>query len=234
MNYFLNRYEKKFLINHIQEKKLKNKIKNIFKIDKNVKNETGYYCISIYFDTFNLDLMNEKIEGLTNRKKIRVRTYLNSLNEKPKKWNIEIKIKENSTVYKKKREISNDDLLNHLNNKNFYGLLKNFSNTLNQVYVPTFVTFYFREAYESKIFSNCRITIDQKIICNKYTKNFMEKIKQDRNYSVDPRYKLLELKYSTFLPTSISYIFRSLNLNQITFSKYSDGAMRISNNQIGI
>lgn len=224
MNYYLKRYEKKFFINFNQENKLKFMIKDIFKIDRNTKNRRGYHCISIYFDTLNLDLMNEKTEGLTNRKKIRVRTYLENLSQDPKKWNLEIKLKRNSSVYKKKKEISNDDLMNYLNNRNYNGLLRCFSDTQDQIYIPTFITSYYRQAYESEIFSNCRITIDQQIICNKYSLNFHKRINQERKYSIDPRFKLLELKYNTFLSSYLSSIFRNLSLDQITFSKYVDGA----------
>tara|TARA_Y100001970_G_C14209985_1_gene846318 strand:+ start:201 stop:899 length:699 start_codon:yes stop_codon:yes gene_type:complete len=230
MRYNFKRYEKKFLINSNQERKLKEIFNKTFFKDSSIKSNKGYYCLSIYFDDTDMSLMNAKVEGLKDRFKIRLRAYLNQVNDDIKYWNLEIKNKKNSSVIKKKKRIENKDFERIMKSQNYNLLFKNIFETTFKFYKPTYVTFYFREAFESKIFDHCRITIDNNILCEKYFPNVLKKISQKRNYILDPRQKLLEVKYSSFLPNSISEILRSLNLDQITFSKYVDGAIAVQNN----
>jgi len=225
MNTYLNRFEKKFFIGSDQENKLKKNIKKIFYKDKLSLNDKGYYCISIYFDTLDLDCVHSKIEGFSKRKKVRLRTYLKNLKETPSTWNFEIKNKNNSIVLKKKNSINHKDLVKIFLNRNYNQLLNKQLETIDKIYTPTYVVCYLREAYNSDIFPHCRITIDKEIICNKFSNNFMDELNQNKNFIIDIRKKLLELKYSRFLPRSISSLFQSLDLTQITFSKYVDGIL---------
>ena len=225
MSTYLSRFEKKFFIDSDQEKILKTKLKYIFFLDKFTLNNRGYYCVSVYFDSLDMSSMNAKIEGFTKRTKIRARTYLNNLNDEPKKWNFEIKNKENNIVSKKKFSIDHKKLNSMFLTKNYNELLNKNLETIDKIYKPTYVICYFREAYNSDIFSHCRITIDKEIICNEFSPNFMIELRQNKNFIIDFRKKLLELKYTQFLPESLSDLFQSLNLNQITFSKYVDGIL---------
>tara|TARA_B100000282_G_C31672061_1_gene462674 strand:- start:325 stop:1017 length:693 start_codon:yes stop_codon:yes gene_type:complete len=229
MNTYLNRFEKKFFLDADQEKKLKKGFKNIFFLDKLSLSNKGYYCISIYFDDLNMSSMNSKIEGFSKRTKIRARTYLKDLNDEPQKWNFEIKNKDNSIVSKKKFSVSHENLMKMFLSKNYNELLNKNLETINSIYQPTYVICYFREAFNSDIFAHCRITIDKEIICNRFSINFMTEIKQKKNFIIDLRKKLIELKYSRFLPASINSLFQSLNLTQITFSKYVDGILAKKN-----
>tara|TARA_B100000787_G_C16178313_1_gene290306 strand:- start:116 stop:808 length:693 start_codon:yes stop_codon:yes gene_type:complete len=225
MNNYLNRFEKKFFLDSRQESELKKKIRDIFFLDKFISNNHGYFCLSVYFDCLDMSSMNAKIEGLAKKTKIRVRTYLNNLDDVPKKWNFEIKNKDYNSVSKKKFSINHAELTNMFLLRNYRELLNKNFETIDKIYKPTYVVCYFREAYNSDIFSHCRITIDKDIICNKFSVNFMTELKQNKNFVIDPRKKLLELKYSRFLPESLSDVFQSLNLSQVTFSKYVDGIL---------
>ena len=82
-------------------------------------------------------------------------------------------------------------------------------------------------ALNSKILPHCRLTFDKHIQCFKYQYDFYNYLKKFNSYVIDIRLTLLELKYSNYLPDFISYILRSENLNQITFSKYVDGFERL-------
>jgi len=225
MNTYLSRFEKKFFIDPQQEKKLKENLKNIFFLDKLSLNDKGYYCISVYFDSLDMSSMNAKIEGFSKRTKIRARTYLQDLKDEPKKWNFEVKNKENNMVSKRKFSIDHKELNKMFLTKNYNELLNKNLETIDKIYKPTYVVCYFREAYNSDVFAHCRITIDKEIICNKFSINFMSELKQNKNFIIDIRKKLMELKYSRFLPESLSDLFQSLNLSQITFSKYVDGIL---------
>ena len=93
MNYS-QRFEKKFFINFLEEKKIKDKFKKIFELEFN----QGYYCCSIYFDDLNFSTLKQKQEGTMERFKIRLRAYFFDLKDKPKFWNLEIKHKNNNIV----------------------------------------------------------------------------------------------------------------------------------------
>src|SRR6056300_1248249 len=109
MNYS-QRYEKKFFINFIEEKKIKQKFDKIFELEFG----QGYHCLSIYFDNLNLTTLKQKQEGAMERFKIRLRSYFFDLKDKPKLWNLEIKAKNNSTVKKRKITLPHLDVLENL------------------------------------------------------------------------------------------------------------------------
>ena len=228
MSTYLNRFEKKFLISQNQYIDLNKKFNQIFQKDNFSKKNKGYFCLSIYFDDNNLSFIKNKQEGLFYRKKVRLRTYLENINQLPSFWNLEIKVKENNIVKKRKIKFSNFEIEKILRYKNFNKISSSFLETFNCQLYPKFVTFYYREAFNSKILPHCRLTFDKYIQCFKYQYDFYNYLKRFNNYIIDIRSTLLELKYSNYLPNFISYILRSENLNQITFSKYVDGFEKLN------
>ena len=218
MNYY-QRFEKKFFINLDQETKIKNKFKKIFDLEFN----NGYFCYSIYFDDFNYSTLKQKQEGLTQRHKIRLRTYFNDISKPTNKWNLEIKSKKNSKVKKNKKTFTNKEVMENLKKRNYSFFSNIFPETAKNYYRPVYVTYYFREAYVSQILPHCRLTFDKNIRCFKYNLDVLNNFKLDTDYLLHPKIILLELKYSNFLPYFISNFFQYLNLEQVTFSKYVDG-----------
>lgn len=225
MTYY-QRYEKKFFIDLKQEIKIKNKFKKIF----NLEFDNGYYCYSIYFDDLNYTTLKQKQEGLTKRHKIRLRTYFSDLAKPTNLWNLEIKLKNNSIVKKNKKRFTNDEVMENLINRNYSFFSKMFAETSRKYYRPVYITYYFREAYLSNILPHCRLTFDKYIRCFKYNLDILNDYNVNKNYVLDPKIILLELKYSNFLPYFISSFFRYLNLEQVTFSKYVDGYEKFSSN----
>jgi hypothetical protein len=228
MSTYLNRFEKKFIISQKQYVNLYKSFNKIFQKDNFSKINKGYFCLSIYFDDNNLSFIKSKEEGLYYRKKIRLRAYLENLNETPSFWNLEIKIKENNIVRKRKIKFSNFEIEKILRYKKFNKISNSFPETFNYQLYPKFVTFYYREALNSKILPHCRLTFDKYIQCFNYHYNFYNYLRKYNNYIIDIRLTLLELKYSNYLPNFISHVLRSENLNQITFSKYVDGFEKLN------
>lgn len=227
MNYS-QRYEKKFFINFTEEKKIKQKFDKIFELEFG----QGYYCFSIYFDDFNLTTLKQKQEGIMERFKIRLRSYFFDLKDKPKFWNLEIKAKNNSTVRKRKITISHLDVLENLKKRNFSFFSSNFHETTRDYFKPTLMTFYFREAFTSRILPHCRITFDKNIRCFQYDLKNLDNLNNNNNLIINPKNILLEFKYTNFLPTFVSNYFKFLNLDQVTFSKYVDGFEKYKNNYL--
>ena len=218
MNYF-ERFEKKFLITLAQKEKIKDKFINIFKPEF----QHGYSCYSLYFDDLNFSTLKQKQEGLTDRHKIRLRTYFHDMNDKINQWYLEIKSKNNNIVKKKKISFENKEVVQNLLKKNYSFFSKNFFETSKTYYQPAYITFYHRDAFISDILPHCRITFDTNIRCFKYRHDLFGKTNINQNYIINPNIILLELKYTNFLPKFISEYFIHLNLEQVTFSKYVDG-----------
>lgn len=218
MNYS-QRFEKKFFINFLEENKIKDKFGNFFKLEF----EQGYYCCSIYFDDLDFSTFKQKQEGITERFKIRLRAYFFDLKDEPKFWNLEIKSKNNNTVKKKKIIFSHLETIENLKKKNFAFFSSKFHETAKTYFKPTSVTFYFREAFTSKILPHCRMTFDKNIRSFNYDLRYLDNLANNDNFIINPKYILLEFKYTNFLPLFISDYFKFLNLDQVTFSKYVDG-----------
>lgn len=225
MNYF-ERFEKKFFINSLEKDLIKKQFINIF----NPEFDNGYYCYSIYFDDLNFTTLNLKQEGIMKRHKIRLRTYFHDLSNKLCDWNLELKLKDNNVVKKKKITLSNIEVKKNLFKKNFSFFTNRFSQTSNAYYKPVFITLYHREAFTSNILPHCRITFDTNIKCFKYSDEIFGNLDIHNHFLLEPHISLLELKYTSLLPKFISDFFVNLNLEQITFSKYVDGNEKYSSN----
>lgn len=225
MNYF-QRFEKKFFIDFSQEKKIKKKFLNIFDLEFN----RGYYCYSIYFDDLNFSSLRQKQEGNTERHKLRLRAYFSDSTDKVTLWNLEIKTKNNNIVKKRKISFSNEEVMYNLKIRNYSFFSNNFVETAKSYYKPAYITLYFREAFNSKVVPQCRITYDKNVRCFKYQYDILGDITTNQSYILNPKVILLELKYSNFLPKFISNFFAYLNLDQVTFSKYVDGYEKFNSN----
>jgi len=119
---------------------------------------------SIYFDNFHLDMFLESEEGISPRKKIRIRTYNNSF----KKILLEKKITSPEGRYKSSEQITDLKMNFYLKN----GLLdKDYGQCF-----PITEVIYSRDYYS---FKEVRITIDTKIKYRQFNKkNF---ISSDKN-----------------------------------------------------
>ena len=67
------------------------------------------------------------------------------------------------------------------------------------------------------------MTFDKNIRSFNYDLRYLDNLTNNDNFIINPKYILLEFKYTNFLPLFISDYFKFLNLDQVTFSKYVDG-----------
>ena len=211
------RYEKKFV--------LKNNFN--FLINKYIKSNKLFFrkqfiertVYTIYFDNNNLDLYCQNINGLNNRKKIRIRWYspisnffIPILEIKIKKGNLGEKIKIPLKKLDKKSISSPQDVFNSILKDKYDKKITNILYTLK----PNLFISYSRNYYLSRIV-DCRLTIDKNI-------KFYS-IKGGKINNIYRRYDktLIEIKY----PETIqSYVLDGIN--EIPFritrhSKYVEG-----------
>jgi SPX domain protein involved in polyphosphate accumulation len=170
-----------------------------FRIFLNKKNALNLYhpriIESLYFDTYNLDIYNDSIEGLTPRKKIRVRNY-----PEDKEVIRYLEIKNSSVEGRHKvRKIINQNLYQNYQKKGFFDLQ----------YGLCFPKVYVRYKREYAQINDVRISIDT----NLSYRNFENKFQSN-----DGRI-IVELK--TSFKKNLDELIKDFPIQRIRFSKYS-------------
>ena len=156
---------------------------------------------SLYFDNINYDMYTDSIEGLTPRKKIRVRNYPNT---KDKKLYLETKISSVEGRFKIRKIIDSNKFENLKINGIFdpqYGLCK-----------PCLYVSYDREYFK---INDVRISIDNNINYKLFSKNIF---KTDVNSDI-------EIK--TTINKDLDELVKEFPFQKNRFSKYCNGVEKI-------
>jgi len=149
---------------------------------------------SLYFDNLNFDMYNDSIEGVTPRKKIRIREYPNTSD---KNFYLEIK---NSSVegrFKTRKILDNKKL-------DYYKKAGIFDSQYG-VCLPNFYVSYEREY---SIINDVRISIDKNLIYENYRSN---NVCHDSN-------SIVEIK--TSIKKNLDDLIELFPFQRIRFSKY--------------
>ena len=198
-----NRFERKFVFNNVEKEQIISSLYNcnIFFHPQHEERKVN----SIYFDK-NYQALIENIEGISERKKTRLRWYGNS--KKIEKIFIEKKLKKNFLSKKERQEIvlkKKLDIDNDIHRKNL------FLDIITEDLSPIVMIHYKRIYLVSSIYP-IRATIDYDL----YSKKFLDdKIIHKKNYFKNI---ILELKYDI----EFDEIFRkNINTLNIRFNKSS-------------
>ena len=146
---------------------------------------------SLYYDSFNCKALNDNIDGIADRSKVRLRWYGES--KLPRFHNLEIKHKRNSLGFKSVFKF--DELADFKNHNSLFRLLceqlpEQYKNYLLSCSYPQSIVRYNR-AYFLTICKKIRITIDDNInYSRQHSKNFDLKPLYPLN-----RNKIIEIKY---------------------------------------
>lgn len=220
------RNELKYYINFRDYKYLINSLDKFMYKDKNGDKNNEYFIRSLYFDSILNGDFHDKIIGVMDRKKIRLRIY--DFNQK--KVKLEIKNKYSSYMLKETASISRDDCI-ELINGNTEVLLKYNDEVLRKAYYfmikdyykPAVIVDYEREAYTYPI-QNIRITFDKNI---RASIGDFDIFKHDINTAsvFNEPTMILEVKYNRFLPSFIKDILSSVGASSSSISKYCKGRL---------
>ena len=216
------RYELKHLISYGEYAYLQSLLSIVLQADKHAKKSGDYYIRSLYFDTpYDKDYV-EKIIGVCDRKKIRLRIY--DINDEQVK--LEIKNRFNQYMLKESVTINRqmvskliegryEELLtidHKIANKAFVFLHKDF-------YLPSVIVDYEREAYICPI-NSIRITFDKNIRMSSMVKDFFS----PNIPMVDvlgEKKVVLEIKYDSMIPKHLRDILATvLGKEFCSVSKY--------------
>tara|TARA_A100001011_G_scaffold397540_1_gene498873 strand:- start:2036 stop:2668 length:633 start_codon:yes stop_codon:yes gene_type:complete len=183
---------------------------------KSLKSKKKYISrkvCSLYFDNNNLQMYLDSIEGITPRKKIRIRVYNEDNFYKDNlDANLEKKISSVEGRFKTTNKIKN------VNNFLKYGFYDNFYGNC----YPKIKISYNRSYYQ---FENYRITIDENISYEKFHKLF-----NNTNVAYDD-YNVFEIKYNE-KNESISNLQNDFPFERSRFSKYCRAVeLTLSNNK---
>ena len=163
----------------------------------------GRIISSIYFDNIRMDSYKDSNEGITPRKKIRLRSYNNNFDYKNKGGQLEIKISSTEGRYKSIINKNNIDSILKLGlfDKD-YGTCK-----------PKVIVSYYRSYFNVL---NMRLTLGEKINYQKYGRNLTRL--QDNSF-------IAEIKSDNI--KNLNYIYDKFNFTRIKFSKYCRAIERL-------
>lgn len=216
------RNELKYIISTRYSYDLYYHLRSICSIDKNVVNGQSYCVRSLYFDDAENSFLYDKINGIKDRIKIRIRTYL----PKSVLFKIEIKSKFNNYV-KKEAVIISDELVHKLIGGEFH--LENDNSVINQIFMlnsvnklsPVVLIDYWRKPLIYHQGNDpVRITIDSQIRSSVGHFDIFD-TKPCMHPVLRPEMAVLEVKYRSEIPTPITRALESIPVMRSSFSKYA-------------
>jgi hypothetical protein len=185
-----------------------------------------YLVRSLYLDTDDLRSYHDKLCGIRNREKFRIRAY----NQERSAIFLEIKRKYDNIIVKDRASVQIEELPSLLDRYGGYRLNGGKSNTENDVTMrflslipvlqlrPVLLIAYKREAYVSLFNETIRVTLDRNLRCLPGRSHDLFYSGKDW-FSVE-RPCILELKFNNVLPFFLKHAIKRLNLWARAISKY--------------
>lgn len=219
------RHELKFFISQPQYEVLSRTLKGVLHLDPNaVKNGGSYHIRSLYFDTVFDDAYYDKIDGVKDRDKYRMRIY----NLSGKEIFMECKTKVGSMISKRSVKVSRD-LAEQIIAADPTGLENTQSGLLRDLYRemrtrllhPVVIVDYEREAYLHPA-EEVRITFDMKLRTGLNSIDLFNR-EVPTIPVLDQEQIILEVKYNRLLPPYIAELisFACPEAVQSAISKYT-------------
>jgi len=227
------RYEYKYVVSVSCMEEMRKQILPFVELDKfaEVSNNSEYTVRSIYFDSPAFDFYFEKVEGIKNRKKVRMRGYdQHSLTDKvfleiKRKYEIPIVKFRAPIQYNEAMQVFKEKSLNGFENSNildqkkientkrfFYQI---FSNNLR----PVVLVVYEREAYLSKFDKTVRVTFDKSLRGAPYPA--LEELYDESSLlPVMHNFFIVEVKFNKSFPKWMAPILANYDLKRRSASKY--------------
>lgn len=217
------RHELKFIINKTQAEILKYRLSLIMDVDTNSVNEDHTYFIrSLYFDDIYNTAYYEKVDGLEQREKYRIRLY----NLDDSFIRLERKEKNRDLTHKEQVRITKEECLAIINGDldtidiKKHQLLKDFVLKYQLYHIkPDVIVDYERLAYTYPV-EETRITFDENIRSGRFnTDLFSHDIE---TYDVlEPDEVVLEVKFNGAIPSVIAQVIMTIPSIRLAVSKFA-------------
>lgn len=216
------RSELKYIIHKFEAYKIIYFLKPFCSLDKNARNSRGYCVRSLYFDDVEDSFFYDKINGIKDRIKIRIRTYL----PESRVYKLEIKEKHHDYVSKWSVPVSREYLPEIINGS----FRVNADNpVLNRIISyhrlsglrPVVLVDYWRKAF---VFDQdgdpVRITIDSDISSHVNHPDLFQSGPCGHRL-LRPELAILEIKFRSVFPDRLRPAIRNLRALRSAFSKYA-------------
>lgn len=226
------RYEYKYAVRIDKEQELRRMLSPFVAIDRHaIGRENNEYTVrSIYFDTPDFKFYHDKVDGLSYRKKVRLRGY-NQLNGANPVF-LETKNKFLSPLHKTRAKMSFENALESFEEDNYplilEGMSKNYSQANSFIYQllsknlrPVILIIYDRIPFTEIIDTpnRLRITFDKKLRSSSFPK-INELYEENETVDSLKGYFILEVKFNLHYPVWMNSIITKLQLKRQSLSKY--------------
>lgn len=217
------RHELKFLMNKKTAEILKYRLSLLLPFDEfALENDGSYYIRSLYFDDIYDTAYYEKIDGIEEREKYRIRFYNFDISY----ITIELKGKKGNVGYKLQDQINYKEYY-YIINQDYDKIVIEDRKVLERFIldckrknlVPSIIVDYERTAYTYPI-SDVRLTFDSSIASGKYDCDFFNKDMMLYD-ALEKDSLILEVKYNEFLPDFIKEVIQSVPMTRISMSKFA-------------
>ena len=216
------RHELKYFITPAEMNVLRGVLTPVMQLDPNGNEHNEYHIRSLYFDTINDSALEEKIAGVGNRKKYRIRIY----NFSDRVIKLECKSKYGDLISKQSvsipRELAEQLIagdpegLQRMRHPLFHDVFREMRTNLLR---PAVIVDYVREAYIHPA-EEVRITFDKMLRSGLYSHDLFNR--EIPTYPVfDDPVEILEVKYDEFLPSYLQSILSGVTAQRSAVSKYT-------------
>ncbi len=216
------RHELKFYINYHDYVLLRNTMKALLAVDRNANDDGHYHIRSVYFDDVYETAVKEKIAGVDDRCKYRIRFY----NYSDSVIRFEKKIKQGQYISKVSIGLTRDESDSLIAGD--YSVLEGRPEPLaNEIYIQMrnndlksrVIVDYWREAFVSPL-ENVRITFDKDIKGGLWLRDVFNPLTPTMPV-LDEGMMVLEVKFDRYLPEYIKMILSNVNAaHRSAISKY--------------
>ena len=217
------RYELKFILNRKQAEVLKHRLSLLMEVDANSVNPNHTYFIrSLSFDDLEDSAYYEKVDGIYERNKYRIRIY----NLDDSYIRLERKEKTRDLTYKKQAIISKDaclriikgDLPNPASIENElvreFAIKQKLSNLK-----PSVIVDYERLAYTYPV-EDVRVTFDENIKSGRFSDDLFDPDLLTFDV-LEPDEVVLEVKYNNYIPSHLVSVITSIPSLRQAVSKFA-------------
>ena len=225
------RFEKKFILSESQYKSLLPILCEYMNPDKYCKNGNNYSIYSIYYDTYDNQVIRHSINKPYYKEKLRLRSYKSPIDENDKVF-LELKKKINGIVNKRRATLTlkeadmflkyrkKPDSMDYLNNQVLDEIEYYLAN--NNVSPKVFIS-YSRKAFFGKNDNDFRITFDSNLISRR--DNLSLKMGSYGDEILPKGYYLMEVKILGAIPIWLTKALSEFKIYSTHFSKYGNEYM---------
>lgn len=214
------RHELKYYINERDAHFLAQYFSLLMKADVHGDHEGKYWIRSLYFDTPGNRDYYDKINGYSERRKLRLRIYSTTSNTA----HLELKLKNGAYIHKKSIPLSKENAEKLITGDyKFLSKLSNGSQTFYACFchgflMPILLIDYERQAFELP-FENIRITIDRNLMASKNTRQLFDE-DNPKTKIVGKASCILEVKFQHAFPEFLRTILSEIDTTGTSISKY--------------